>query len=69
MLKYLTEIRHILLRLADFVVIRTLQCWNLRRINLLVVFKSDNKEVRTGFKAIYDMRKGKINFCFLKTFI
>ena len=27
--------------------------------NLLVVFKSDNKEVRTGFKAIYDMRKGK----------
>ena len=32
MLKYLTEIRHILLRLADFVVIRTLQCWNLRRI-------------------------------------
>ena len=25
-------IRHILLRLADFVVIRTLQCWNLRRI-------------------------------------
>ena len=37
--------------------------------NLLVVFKSDNKEVRMGFKAIYDMRKGKVNFCFLKTFI
>ena len=37
--------------------------------NLLVVFKSDNKEVRTGFKAIYDMRKGKVTFCFLKTFI
>ena len=32
MLKYLMAIRHILLRLADFVVIRTLQCWNLRRI-------------------------------------
>nr|XP_058970820.1 cubilin-like [Pocillopora verrucosa] len=34
--------------------------------NLLVVFKSDNKEVRTGFKAIYDMRKDERDKCKMK---
>ena len=32
--------------------------------NLLVVFKSDNKGMRTGFKAYYDTRKGEVLFVF-----
>ena len=34
--------------------------------NLLVVFKSDNEGMRTGFKAYYDMRKGEVLFVFWK---
>ena len=34
--------------------------------NLLVVFKSDNKGIRMGFKAYYDMRKGEVLFVFWK---
>ena len=34
--------------------------------NLLVVFKSDNKGMRTGFKAYYDTRKGEVLFVFWK---
>lgn len=31
--------------------------------NMLIMFKSDSKVVRTGFKAEYYSRKGKTEFC------
>lgn len=31
--------------------------------NMIMVFKSDSKVVRTGFKAEYYTRKGKLEFC------